>query len=193
MTLTSPVYVHSLGVCILCNSLFSTDIESVRYPVWDNGYDGLVCCGCVRNKLRNRVKDYAKRARAHKTYSKLSRREVFQVIYLSDMSCVYCKTICDCSGTSSSDTSKLLTIDHVYPLSLGGMNVAHNLAVLCEACHKDKDHRRLVRKKSKPQGVKRGKDVQEKWEKKARKDRRRKARKAAKRHEQWMEYQKHHV
>lgn len=33
----------------------------------------------------------------------------------------------------------MLTIDHIFPLSLGGTNHFRNLQVLCTPCHQEKD------------------------------------------------------
>lgn len=32
-----------------------------------------------------------------------------------------------------------MTIDHDYPLCLGGMNIPQNLVILCTGCHRKKD------------------------------------------------------
>lgn len=122
--------------CILCDNPFVFSKNHKRSPATEPGYDGLVCKRCVRTILRDKIRDYRTRAARSRTYSNLTAKQLFRVIIESSLICACC-----CELTSNVQNSKKkLTIDHNYPLSIGGMNIKENLVVLCMKCHREKDN-----------------------------------------------------
>jgi len=128
----SLAYTH----CILCDNEFVFIVNHKRSPSTDYGYDGLVCKRCVRTVLRDKIRDYRTRAKKVKTFSNLTAKQLFRVIVESSMICKNCSELCNNIHSSK----KKLTIDHDYPLYLGGMNIKENLVVLCLKCHRNKDN-----------------------------------------------------
>lgn len=120
----------------MCDTKFDNGKHKKHSAAKDRGYDGLVCRRCIKTKIGYRIKEYKERAEKNKTFSNLTRKELFRVIIHSSFCCKICGTMC----CFIENTSRQLTIDHIYPLSLGGMNIKENLAVLCRSCHKKKDN-----------------------------------------------------
>ncbi len=122
--------------CILCDNAFVFTKNHKRSPNTDHGYDGLVCKRCVRTILRDKIRDYKDRSRKTRTFSSLTSKQLFRVIVESSLLCGSCSVLCNNNHSSK----QKLTIDHDYPLSLGGMNIKENLVVLCMKCHREKDN-----------------------------------------------------
>lgn len=122
--------------CILCERRFDSKKKQKFSACHSRAYAGLVCRNCVKTSLRSKVRDYRARAAKAKTYSNLTNPELFRVIVESAFCCSQCGNLCN-----NVHSSKLkMTIDHVFPLYLGGMNIKENLAVLCRSCHQKKDN-----------------------------------------------------
>lgn len=127
-------HIQSLSNCILCNCPFTTEHNDSTYPQLDEPFDARICQGCTSVKLATKKKTQAKRARQHGTYSLLTKADIFKVFIDSDMKCFYCSRICDPVRGGLHPT-----LDHDYPLSLGGLNIRPNIKVLCSSCHRKKD------------------------------------------------------
>lgn len=54
-----------------------------------------------------------------------------------DFRCIYC-------GKSSIEDQRELNVDHIYPVSLGGQDIASNLVTACHKCNMEK-HDNIVR------------------------------------------------
>jgi len=122
--------------CFICDTEFDVRKKQKHHPAKDHGYDGMVCRWCLHTTIRNRQRDYRDRARKVKTFGNLTRKQIFQAFVENSFSCKDCGVICDFKHRSK----RQLTIDHVYPLSLGGMNIKENITVLCTHCHRKKDN-----------------------------------------------------
>lgn len=122
--------------CFICEHEFDSTKKHKHYAAKDHGYDGMVCRWCLHTTIRNRQRDYRDRARKAKTFGNLTRKQIFQVFVESAFSCKHCGVLCNFTNKSRHQ----LTLDHVYPLSLGGMNIKENIEVLCVGCHRKKDN-----------------------------------------------------
>lgn len=64
-------------------------------------------------------------------------REAFQVLERDGFRCVYC------GASPAADPAVILHLDHVIPLSEGGLSTAGNLVTACAECNTAKATRRL--------------------------------------------------
>lgn len=122
--------------CILCERRFDPKKKQKFSACSTRAYAGLVCRNCVKTVIRGKIRDYKERAARAGTYSNLTNSELFRVIVESAFCCSQCGRLCN--NIHSSHLK--MTIDHIYPLYLGGMNIKENLAVLCRRCHEKKDN-----------------------------------------------------
>lgn len=122
--------------CVLCDAKFEKGRRGKHSAARDKGYDGIVCRWCIKTTIGYRIKDYKERARKVRTFSNLTRKQLFRLIIESSFCCEWCGNLCNFDHNSK----KQLTIDHAYPLYLGGMNIKENLVVLCLKCHRNKDN-----------------------------------------------------
>lgn len=80
----------------------------------------ILCSSCLRCEEK-RVTFQNDR---HNSRQRLSVRDWLQVLSYCDFACKACKK-----------KHSLLTLDHISPLSKGGLNVKENIQPLCSSCH----------------------------------------------------------
>jgi 5-methylcytosine-specific restriction endonuclease McrA len=136
---SNGVLAASTGCCYWCGTEMSeVDSRADNFPCYN--LNKMACVKCNRTRLDNRCNEYKKRAKKHKTYSKLSKVDMVKVIMKSGGKCQKCGIVCQIGGEVRDKKKRnKLTLDHDYPMVLGGMNIPQNLVVLCEGCHAKKD------------------------------------------------------
>lgn len=95
-----------------------------------------LCRTCVK-PMNNKTLGHNKRAaRKNRNVSK----ESIPTICASDWVTILRKHNFCCAHCGVKSTKKaILTLDHIYPLSLGGFNLPFNIQPLCNKCHSLKD------------------------------------------------------
>lgn len=109
--------------CLLCFGLLE------RNPWASEEYGNLICRNCAfaeRARIRNNNK--RKRNKRNPT-GKIYFSEWMRVLKHHNFSCA------DCGRKNR----KVLTIDHIIPLAVGGNNEYSNIQPLCVSCHEVKD------------------------------------------------------
>ena len=94
-----------------------------------------VCLSCYRN-VQNTINSNNKRARRHGVYGRLRTYDWFCLLSSSNWSCVACGAR---HGSVKNGRVIRLTLDHIHPMSKGGMNISLNTQPLCHARHTQKD------------------------------------------------------
>ena len=94
---------------------------------------GRVFCGGCRRKLSGFAKSHNRRARDHGVYGSIGRQDWINILVKYNFSCAHCLS------TEVVTKRGGLQLDHIIPLSKGGLNLAENIQPLCEPCHNLKD------------------------------------------------------
>lgn len=89
---------------------------------------GFCCTRCTTRACRL-VRRHNRRANLARVKGKLFSFDWLLQVYAHSFSCAHCKV-----------RKKDLTLDHIRPLSMGGLNLAHNIQPLCQECHMEKDN-----------------------------------------------------
>lgn len=129
------------GCCFWCGVILAP-VGSGLDSSSDATLNDTTCVGCSTTRLHNRLGGYRSRAKKLRTYSKLTKVDMVKVVMASNGKCQKCGVQCDAvipeDGSHKRKTNDM-TIDHDYPLCLGGMNIPQNLVILCTGCHRKKD------------------------------------------------------
>jgi 5-methylcytosine-specific restriction endonuclease McrA len=118
--------------CIYCFRKFETGTKYRRCK--KRRYRNF-CNKCILS-FASTVRRANQRAKNAKTFGRLHLPQWVDVLMAHNFSCA------ECDSRNNLRTNNTLTLDHILPLSKGGMNLTFNIQPLCVTCHKLKDHQR---------------------------------------------------
>jgi 5-methylcytosine-specific restriction endonuclease McrA len=109
--------------------------KGVEHPKWKGGQKATVARRLASGKARESVKNYRKNnpekvrefalRRKSRSYGRLPRGFIKQLLLLQKNKCVICRT----------DVSKKYHVDHVIPLAKNGEHKPDNIQILCPSCN----------------------------------------------------------
>lgn len=87
-------------------------------------------CEKCYEKLRHFTKRHNQRAKKQGVFGRIKRQEWIDILEKNNFTCAHCH----------GEYRKGLQLDHIIPMSKGGLNLALNVQPLCRVCHEFKDY-----------------------------------------------------